>query len=391
MNVRPYRRGRRLLPALAISLLALAALAVPAGAAVPQPCGGVPQISDPNGDGHHSSTDVLSAWFSEEAGRLQAVIKVKVGSWEPEHEDADLNGSGFAMIFTVGGKNVYVRARDWPHSEKPVEFDYGTYAAGSWFSSAGTTSGEVVYATTGGTVAIDVPAALGAAPGTRLASPYVLTYDGITAGVPDWVDQAPGGTPPSSPARGADYVVGSCGGAAGPVGAGGVVAVQLSAPTRIVGARKVTVSGRVVPAQAGVAVALTRKGRGSKVSQLRTDAAGRFAVKLPIREATDLRADAGGIASQTVTVGVRSKVAIRAGILRSGAVRILGRVDPRLPGRLLLLPAGEIEPARTQQATGKRFSLRFAPGRLDPGRYQVVYIPKAGLAERSTSNVVRVR
>lgn len=378
------------LPAIAATIIIATALAAtPAKAAVAQPCGGVPQITDPSGDGHHSSTDVLSAWFSEEAGRLQAVVKVRVGTWEPEHEDAELNGSGYAMLFSLGGKTWYVRARDWPHSEKPVEFDYGTYANGSWFASSGTTTGEVAYASFGGTVAIDVPAAIGAVTGSRLAAPYVLTYDGITAGTPDWVDQAPGGPPPSGTARGADYVVGSCGGAGG--GVAGVSAVQLSAPRRIVGARKVTVSGRVVPAQAGIAVELTSSGRRTRVTQLQTDSAGAFSTRLSIGEATELRAVAAGIGSQTLTVAVRSKTVLKARKLRSGAVLISGRIDPPLPGRLLLLPKGEIEPIRTQRAHGKRFSFRFGRDRLAPGRYQVVFVPKAGLATRSTSNAVRVR
>jgi hypothetical protein len=390
VNAHPNRRARSLLGALIVSLLALGLLASPASAAVAQPCGGVAQISDPNGDGHHSSSDVLGAWFSEEAGRLQAVIKVKSGTWEPEHEDADINGSGYAMIFGVNGQTAYVRARTWPHSEKPVSFDYGTYAPGSWFASAGETSGEVAYAAFGGTVAIDVPAATGAVPGARLASPFVLTYDGITGGEPDWVDQAPGGAPPNDPARGADYLVGSCG-AAGGVGAGGLSAVQLQAPKQIVGAHKVKVSGRVVPAQAGVTVELTSSARGSKVSQMRTATDGSFAVRLPIRETTELRAVANGIGSQTLTVAVKSKVTLKLRRLPSGAVRLSGRIDPALPGRLLLLPVGEIEPVRARKAKGSRFAFRLGPGRLDPGRYQVVYIPRAGLAQRSTSRTVRVR
>ena len=43
-----------------------------------------------------------------------------------------------------------------------------------------------------------------------LANPFVLTYDGVTGGVPDWVDHAPGGVAPNDPSFGADYVVGSC-------------------------------------------------------------------------------------------------------------------------------------------------------------------------------------
>jgi hypothetical protein len=378
--------ARRRRGALLLTLAALLALGDSAAAA-PQPCGGVAQIADPNGDGHHAATDVLGAWFSEEGGRLQGMIKVKAGAFEPEHGDAEVNGSGFALVFDLGAGTHYLRARAWPHSEKPVEFDYGTYAPGSWFTSAGTTSGEVAYAAFAGTVAIDLPAALGAVPGTVLAKPFVLTYDGITAGEPDWVDQAPGGSLPSDPARGADYVVGSCGGAGGEA----VAAVQLQAPRRIVGARTVAISGRVLPAQAGVAVQLTRTGVATRASRLRTDATGRFSVRLPIRERTELRAHAAGVGSQTVEVGVRSKVKIRLRELRSGALRIHGRTDPGLPGRLLLLGANDVRPAETRQASAARFTLRLPPGALAPGGYEVVYIPARGRAERSTSNLVRVR
>lgn len=376
------RRRAALLAGAIAALLALGAGG--AAAAVPQPCGGVPQIADPTGDGHHSATDVLGAWFSEESGGLQAVIRVKAGSWQPEHDDAELNGSGFALVFELGGASRYVRARAWPGG-KPVEFDYGTYAPGSWFTSAGPTTGAVVPAAFGGTATIDLPPALGAVPGSVLARPFVLTYDGITAGEPDWVDQAPGGSPPNDPARGADYVVGSCGAAGG-----GIAAIQLGAPRRIVGAGKVTVSGRVLPARAGVAVELTRRGIGSQTSVLWTDAAGRFGARLPIREATELRAVAEGIGSQAVRIAMGSRVKIRLQRLHSGALRIRGRTDPGLPGRLLLLGVNDVAPLRTKRIGGARFALRLPAG-LVPGSYQAVYVPAKGRAERSTSNTVRVR
>ena len=117
---------------------------------------------------------------------------------------------------------------------------------------------------TGDTV-IDVPAALGARPGSLLAAPYVITYDGINAGVPDWVDHAPGGVEPDDGARGADYVVGGCspGGGAGGSGGGGATpgaptAVTLSAPPRLTGGGRALISGTVMPAKAGVDVAIRR-------------------------------------------------------------------------------------------------------------------------------------
>src|SRR4051812_4299406 len=97
----------------AVLTLAVAAASVPAAtgvaAAAPAPCNGVPQIPDATGDGHHATSDVLSAWLSEDSGHLQAVIQVHAGDWVPEHTDAAINGSGFAMLFTLNGRTGYVR------------------------------------------------------------------------------------------------------------------------------------------------------------------------------------------------------------------------------------------------------------------------------------------
>lgn len=377
-----------------VAMLLALGLAPGAEGAAPAPCGGVPQIVDPGGDGHHASSDVLAAWLSEANGRLQAVIRVNAGTWLPEHDDAEENGSGFALVFSVGGQSRYVRARAWPSGE--VVFDYGAYrpGAGGPFLSSGPTTGEVVHAAYGGTVAIDVPAATGAVAGARLAAPFVLTYDGINGGEPDWVDHAPGGDAPDDGARGADYVVGSCGagGAAGGGAAGGTVAVRLRAPARVRGGGRVRVRGSVVPGRAGVPVVLRVAGRRVRTLRLASGAGGRFAVGLPVRETTRLRATAEGIGSSTVTVTVSSVVRIRARRLRSGATRIVGRLRPGLPGRVLLLARFGVEPVATRWVRGgRRFGIRLGRGRLSPGRYQVVYVPARGLAKRSTSNTVRVR
>jgi hypothetical protein len=84
-------------------------VAANAGAA-PPPCHGTVGIADTSGDGHHPGTDVLSAWFSEPSGRLQAVVQVRSGRWVAEHDDADVDGSGFAVVFTLGNQPAYVRA-----------------------------------------------------------------------------------------------------------------------------------------------------------------------------------------------------------------------------------------------------------------------------------------
>ncbi len=197
--------------ALIAGLVAVLSPAV-AGAAprvAPAPCGGVPQITDASGDGHHASSDVLRAWMSETSGHVQAVIEVRVGAWAPEHDDADVNGSGFALLFTAGGQIHYVRATAPPPLQGPITYDYGTYTAGGGFVSSGATAGEVLHASPG-TVTIDVPAVSGAVAGARLTGLFVLTYDGITGGVPTWVDHAPGGVLPTDPSVGADYLVGGC-------------------------------------------------------------------------------------------------------------------------------------------------------------------------------------
>src|SRR5688572_8954583 len=188
-----------------LGALAAVASATPAVAA-PPPCG-APQIADPSGDGHHSNTDVVAAWLSESAGRLQAVIRPRVAVWEPAHDDSD--AAGFALLYTAGGQLRYVRA-EAPRGA-PVRFDHGTWSAAGGFVSAGPTNGEAA----SDAVTIDVP---GVPASTLLSRIFVLTYDGADATGPHWVDRAPGGTGPDDGAFGADFVAGSC--TAGGPGAG---------------------------------------------------------------------------------------------------------------------------------------------------------------------------
>jgi hypothetical protein len=359
-------------------LLAALICAPAAVAAPPAPCGGVAQITDPSGDGHHTGTDVTGGWFSEDAGRLQAVIQVRQGVWGPEHDEDDAV-AGFAFLFTTGGQARYVRV-EAPRGA-PVRYDHGTWTRAGGFASAGATTGEIV---TGfhGSATIDVP---GIAPGTILARPFVLTYDGPPEAEPHWVDRGPGGTSPDGTEVGADYVTGSCGAAPPPGGTAPITAVQLEAPRRIVGGGRRTISGRVVPAQAGVAVTLTTRTTRSSTRTLTTAADGTFSARLRISEKTRLRAEAGGIGSQTLTVAVKSKVRIKVRRLKDGDVRIAGRVSPALPGRVLLLRTTDVSPrARTRPKKSGRFAFRF--DHLSHGRYEVVFIPSAGRALRSTSN-----
>jgi hypothetical protein len=151
---------------------------------------------------------------------------------------------------------------------------------------------------------------------------------------------------------------------------------------RVVGGGQTEVSGRVVPARAGVPVAVTA---GTRVRQAVTQGDGTFALVLPLRETTPIRAVAEGIASQTRTVTVVSTVRIR---VRRGRV-VTGRVRPALPGRVLLLRRGAVKPVATAKPRDGRFRIRLGAAR--PGRYQAVYIPSGGRAERSTSNTGVIR
>jgi hypothetical protein len=385
--------GRPFVAALALSLW----LCPAAPAAPPAPCNGAAQITDVAGDGHHPNTDVTSAWFSESAGGLRAVIKVATGDWRPMHVDSAT--ASWSLLFDVAGQQHYVRLV--ADKSGALSYDYGTWTLAGGFVSAGATTGAVTTGP-GGAATIDVPAQTGASPGTVMARPFVLTYESDPA-EPGPVDRGPGGVTAGEAAFGADYVVGSCQ-PAGTVGSGGgdapaggdaarTTAVVLAAPQRIVGARRVHASGRVVPARRGVHVQVTAKATGSaKPAIVRsgwTLADGGFDVSVPIAETSTVTAIAEQINAQTLTVLVQSTVRLTLRRLAGGRIRASGLVTPRLPGRVLLLRANAaIASARTLARNGH---FRFAARRLAPGRYQAVFVPSGHRAERATSRARAVR
>ncbi len=294
----------------------------------------------------------------------------------------------------------------WPRRPATISYDYGTWTLAGGFVSAGATTGELTTGP-GATVTIDVPAATGAAAGTVLARPFVLTYESDPA-EPGPVDRAPGGVTAQEAAFGADYVVGSCqppgtagsgaGGGDAPAGGGEVApaattAVVLDAPKRIVGARRVRAGGRVVPARGGVPVQITTKARGSAkpaiVRSATTLADGSFSVVVPVSESSTMTAVAEQINAQTLTVVVQSTVRLTLRRLANGKTVASGRVAPSLPGRVLLLRTNAAVPsART---VARRGLFRFPARRLARGRYQAVFIPSGNRAERSTSRSGVVR
>jgi hypothetical protein len=358
----------------AVGALALIAGFPNAAGAAPPPCNNSPQITDVGGDGHHPGTDVLAAWWSEASGHLQAVIQVRAGIFVAEHDDAQINGSGFAFVYSQGGVTRYVRANA-PAQDRagdPVAFDYGTYTSPGGFAGTGATTGVAERSTGAGTVTIDVP---GVSPGTVLTNAFVITYDGLNGGVPTWVDHAPGGVDPAEASLGADYVAGSCGALAP-----GVTSVELNAPAKVTGRKTVSVSGRVLPARGGVAVSLT----GAKPLTLTTAADGGFSARLAIGETAKLRASAAGIASRELTVTMYPKVRIKV----RGRV-VTGTTDPPLPGRVLWLRTNAVVPSARAGAHGGRFRLVLEHPRR--GRYQAVFIPSGKRAERATSNTGVIR
>jgi hypothetical protein len=394
---RARRAAVAIVPAVAAIALSVGMCSAAFGAA-PAPCGGVAQISDPTGDGHHPNTDVLSAWFSEEAGRLQAVIRVDVGDWLPAHARSD--SAGWAMLFDVGGQTRFVRVEALPTGE--LRYDHGTWTLAGSFVSAGTTTGEVTTGA-GGTATIDVPAETGAVAGALLAKPFVLTYEHEPPPTAPnhWVDHAPGGVLPGDAVYGADFVVGSCqpspaagsgsGSPTGDAGAGAATpattAVVLNARKRRVGSGRVRARGRVLPARGGVTVQVTAKASGSPkapiVRSVRTLADGSFTVSLPVSESSTVSAVGDGINAQTLVVTVQSTIRMRLRRLKSGKTVISGLVSPRLPGSVLLLRTNAATPSATTRARNGHF--RFTARRFTHGRYEAVFVPSGNRAERSTS------
>jgi hypothetical protein len=387
--------------AAAVVVGSAAAIATAAtGPAPPPPCAGIPQITDVRGDGHHPNGDVTAAWFSEAAGRLQAVIQVDVADWKPAHEDSA--SAGAALLFRVGGTLRYVRVQTYPDNTQ--KYDHGTWTRAGGFASAGATTGAVSI-DAGGAVTIDVPAATGATAGTTLTGPFALTWDGASGGDLHWVDRAPGGVSPDTTETGADYVVGSCGAGGATTSTPGTpsvpgtpttptapttTSVALTARRLVVGGGTVKVTGKASPGRAGVPVVVTTTGTRTRTTRTTTRSTGAWAVRVPVTETSTVKAVVEGVGSQTATVRVRSTVRIlRVRGTSRGRVVVTGRVSPALPGRVLLLPVDGERPLKTVKARSGRFTVALkTPER---GRYQAVFIPTGERAERSTSNTKSIR
>ena len=362
------------------------------GPSAPAACGSGPTLTDPAGDGHHPNTDVQSAWLTESGGRLQAVVKVTTASWAPAHDDSD--AAAVAMLFTAGGVTKYVRGVA-PRTGA-IAFDAGTWTSSGGFVTTASTSGSATTGT-GGTLTIDVPDSL-VAGANVLSSPFVLTYDGVSNGTPHWVDAAPGGTTPETVTAGADYVLGSCRPSAAPIPGDPVIgaapatltAVQLTAPARVVGAKKATLTGTVTPARAGVTVNIAATTRPRTTTLTATTAAdGSVSVPTTINERTTWRATAEGLGSQTLTTRVIARVSATVRRTASGGAVVTGTVSPDLPGRVLWLRTDQVSASATARSTKGRFTLRLKHPKA--GRYQALFIPSKARAERALSTRKTIR
>ena len=158
--------------------------------------------------GHRRARGVVVGGLRPSAGRRS---RSRSGLFVAEHDDAEINGSGFALCSTTAGSGTCAPARR-RRIARAIRSSTTTAPTRppAASRSAGATTGAVEHGHR--RHGHDRRPGRGRA-GTRAAGAYVLTYDGINNGVPTWVDHAPGGTAPTDPSVGADYIVGSCGAA----------------------------------------------------------------------------------------------------------------------------------------------------------------------------------
>ena len=163
----------------------------------------------------------------------------------------------------------------------------------------------------------------------------------------------------------------------------------MKAPARVTGRRTVTITGRVLPARAGVSVTLTRSGLKNQQTKATSAADGTFSFRVAIGETTRLRAAADGISSSELTVTARTTVKIKVRNRADGSAVVTGTVDPKLPGRVLWLRSNAVQASAKTTTRNGNFTLRLKHPRR--GRYQAVVIPSNGRAERATSNTGVIR
>ena len=321
--------------------------ATTAAAAPPAPCNNAPQITDANGDGHHPATDVLAAWFSEAAGHLQAVIQVRAGTWVAEHDDAEVNGSGYALVFTRErrrrGTSAPPRRRPIARRPGPLRLRHlharrrlrqrrrddrrgrgrdgrhgddrrpggigGRHGAGWPTRSSSPTTGSTAACRPGSTTR---PAATARRHARRRRLPRRLLRRGGRAG------------PPDADRPGRDAITRRA-----------AVRAQARSPA----AGRSRSPARSLPARAGVAVTLDPRGAQDghhAASRPPPTAASRL--RVAVGETTRLRAVADGDRLGELTVTARSpRSGSRSATARTARPSSPARSTPKLPGRVLWL------------------------------------------------------
>ena len=167
-------------------------------------------------------------------------------------------------------------------------------------------------------------------------------------------------------------------------GAQGMTSVQLAAPKRVTGRKTVTVTGKVLPARAGRAGHAHAHGEEDGHEQRRpapptarsscASSSARPRACGPPRTAS---------ARGELTVTARSKVKIKVRNRADGSAIVTGTVDPEAsrPSPVAAHERRSTPPPRPPRAaTGDSRCVSSSP---KPGRYQVVFIPTGGRAERS--------
>ena len=280
-------------------------------------CGGVAQISDERGDGHHPNSDVARRWFSEAGRALQAVIQTSFG--ELGARPRGLRSRRLRDAVRRRRADALRPPRHAPARRRAARLRLRDVDQATGFVSAGATTGEVV---------------AGVArqrhdrrPGRdrrrrRGAARAAVRHDlrrrlraRAALGRP-CARRRERGHPERSRVRRRlrRRIVPAAGGGGPATGGGGTpavavvttTAVVLDAPKRLVGGGKLRASGRVVPARGGVPVRLTlkprRKSTAAIVRTRRTRADGTYAYDFQAVETSLVDAVAEGVNAQTRTV-----------------------------------------------------------------------------------------
>ena len=294
-------RFRALAAGACTALAAFAALPVTtAVAAPPAPCNNAPQITDASGDGHHAAdrraVGVVVGGQRPPAGRHPGLRGDARGRARRGRDP----GAGLRVHLRVG-RRAAIRPRDrLPLGGRTTLRP--RHLHGRRRVHQRRVHDRRVESETGanGTVTIDVPGRSRPAR-ALIGAPFVITWDGINGSDATWVDHAPGGALPTDSAAAPTTSSAPATPAPPPPGTRGHRRPPSSSarPRHVTGRKTVTVTGKVLPARAGVPVTLTRTANKKTADDAASTSAadGTFTRASSIGETSDLRAVAESIGS----------------------------------------------------------------------------------------------